>query len=125
MRCENCQAELTFFMALRQAVPYRFRCFRCNARYRVRAPRLGLFLLGMTAAFVALAYEFATGMSEHGASYILPFMTVAVLVWLLFEYLLHRHIASNGRLVRMGVRKADLVFDDDAGPAGPGDGDRP
>ena len=106
MRCENCQAEITFPMALRQAMPHRFRCMKCGARYRVRAPSLGLFFLGIAAAFAALVYQFTLGMAAHGPSFILPFLVVAAGVWLIFELLLHRHITRSGQLIPLEGRKA-------------------
>jgi hypothetical protein len=122
MRCENCQAEITFFMALRQAMPHRFRCLKCGARYRVQAPRLGIILLGIIVVFAALVYQFASGMAAHGPSFILPFMIFATLIWLGFEFLLHRHITRNGKLVRIDAEKAGQGGgegqDAEAGPSG-------
>jgi CXXC-20-CXXC protein len=105
MRCENCQAELTFSMALRQAMPHRYRCPRCNARYRVQAPRLNLILMGVIAVFIALVFQFAAGMAEHGTSFIPPFMIAAALIWFFFEFLLHRYITRSGTFMRIDTER--------------------
>lgn len=124
MKCESCQSEITFFMALRQALPHRFRCPRCDARYRVKAPRLGLIVTGIIAIFAVLVYQFALGMSVHGPSFIIPFLIVTVMIWLVFEFLLHRHITLNGQLIRLDAGTPEVpgegARDSEAGPSGEG-----
>lgn len=68
MRCENCQAELTLSWPCADQVPYRFRCFGCNAP---RLPGQGTPVLdpfppGHDRGLRCFGLR-VRGMSEHGA----------------------------------------------------------
>jgi hypothetical protein len=101
MRCENCHAEIGFWTSLRQSVPYRFHCFRCNARYKVSAPFLHVLFILAISVFAGMLLVFRAGLAELGFLFIVPFTAFMVGVWFVIEFILYRHIAGRGRLIVM------------------------
>ncbi|HQG31702.1 MAG TPA: hypothetical protein PLA83_07225 [Deltaproteobacteria bacterium] len=101
MRCENCQAEIGFWTALRQSIPYRLQCFQCNARYRVSAPFLSVLFIAAVFIFAGLLPVFKAGFEEFGPFFIAPFAAFTIGVWFVIEFILYRYIAGRGRLTRI------------------------
>jgi len=117
MRCENCQAEIGFWTALRQSIPYRLQCFQCNARYRVSAPFLSVLFILAACIFAGLLPVFKVGFEDFGSFFVAPFAAFTIGVWFVIEFVLYKYIAGRGRLTRIdtaGRESADQV----GGPAG-------
>lgn len=113
MRCENCQAEVSFWAVLRQSIPYRFQCFKCKARYKVSAPLLSILFILAIMIFAGLLPVFKVGLDEFGTFFIAPFMAFMISVWFIIEFILYKYIALKGRLVRIGK-----AVEEPAGQAG-------
>lgn len=111
MRCENCYAFVSFWMALRQSIPYRFQCFACNARYRVSAPYMNVLFIASIIAFAGMLLCFKIGFEEFGYLFVAPFMVLTVGVWLTIEFAMYKYIFSKGRLIRL-----DKVGQEPVGP---------
>jgi hypothetical protein len=47
LSCPHCHAEVTFWSSLKQINLFRYKCPQCRSKCKVRAPWLGLILLGM------------------------------------------------------------------------------
>lgn len=57
MKCENCGSDFTFWMALKQGTPFRFKCSKCKARYKVSTPRMKLIFLCFIHAVYRVEYR--------------------------------------------------------------------
>jgi hypothetical protein len=102
MRCDNCHAEIGFWTSLRQSVPYRFQCFRCNARYKVSAPFLHILFILAISVFAGMLLVFRAGLVEFGSFFIVPSTAFMAGIWFVIEFILYRYIAGRGRLIVMG-----------------------
>ena len=94
-RCPNCHSPVTFWVAVRQAVPFRFRCPTCRAQFAVQAP--GLLPIS---AFVFVGMFFAGGVASAALFYVgaspgwlIPFL---ILGYAAIEWGLHRYIQHRG-----------------------------
>lgn len=56
-RCPTCNVQVTFGEALKQGTPFRFKCSRCQTKFRVVAPRMPLIFVSV--CFVSLLLALA------------------------------------------------------------------
>ncbi|GEM_PF-1639219 len=101
MKCENCGAEITFSMALRQPTPFRLRCSRCKAKYRISAPHTKRIFVGVCLLFAALAVGLVEGTVRLGLVFFVPFLVLMVAIWLRLEVWFRRYISAKGSLTRI------------------------
>jgi hypothetical protein len=103
MKCDNCKSEITFWMALKQPTPFRFKCSRCKAKYRVSTPRMKTILVGVVVLFVGLTLGLLFGTDELGFVFAIPFFFFMVGVWLMLEAWTHKYISNHGVFTKTGI----------------------
>jgi hypothetical protein len=101
MKCENCNTEITFLMALRQPTPFRFKCSKCKARYRVSAPYMKAITIGVIIVFATLTFGLWIGAKNFGIVFAGPFAVLMVGIWLMLEIWTCKYISTQGTLTRI------------------------
>ena len=97
MKCENCGSDITFWMALKQVTPFRFKCSKCKARYKVSTPHMKLIFC----VLCGLSIGFGFGAANLGD--FLSFFFILIGSGLIFEILIHRYISAHGTFTRIGI----------------------
>ncbi len=103
MKCENCGSDFTFWMALKQGTPFRFKCSKCKARYKVSTPRMKLIFCVLFMLSIGLSIGVGFGAANLGDVLLIPFFFFMIGSWLLFEILIYRYISTHGTFTRIGI----------------------
>jgi len=113
MKCENCSAEITFWMALRTPTPFRFKCPKCKTKYRVSTPGMKAIFLGTILASCGLSFGFVLGTFELGAVFAVPYVLLVIGLWLLLEVWTCKYMSKYATLTRVGVTELPAAADSD------------
>lgn len=115
MKCPECSAEITFWMALKQPTPFRFKCSKCKAKYAVSTPRMVSITIGIAAIFIVLTVGLLEGTDEFGAIFFVPFFLLMLGLWLALEVWLQKYISKFGTLTMVGSTKQNGDTEDENG----------
>lgn len=102
MKCSSCGTELTFREGLKQPTPFRWRCSRCKALYRIETPWMKPMAVGVFALFALLAWGLASGTEKFGLAFLFPYVFFCLGVLLSLEILMFRYIIKNGTFTAKG-----------------------
>jgi hypothetical protein len=111
MKCENCNNDLTFWMAFKQPTPFRFKCSRCKTKYKVSTPYMMAIFVAVVVLFAGLALGFLTGTETLGITFAIPFVALMIGVWLLLELWIYKYISRKGTFKRLGITKPSPAGD--------------
>lgn len=100
-RCPNCLAEVTFWTALKQATPFRFKCPRCGSRCRVRTAFMPLIFVGVSCGALLGVLAVGLGAMVFGFMVLLPAVPLLVAAWIALEVWTFLYIKRRGRFVLM------------------------
>jgi hypothetical protein len=103
MRCENCNAEWTFWIALKQLTSFRFKCSKCKAKYKISTPWMPLICVGVCFFFIGLCVLSGFCAENLGVVYLIPCFLLYVVIWMWLEILTYRYISKYGTFTRIGV----------------------
>lgn len=104
-RCPNCNADITFWMGLKQPTPFRLKCSRCETEYALHAPFMSLI-----AVLVTIGAVLAVGMTGLGVIWLgfwtlwlsIPMLIAACLA---LEWATYCYVMSQGKLAPLANHK--------------------
>lgn len=97
--CPKCNADVTFWMGIKQSTPFRFKCDRCKSEYNVRTPFMRLIFAGAICATSLFVFAVCVGVWKIGAKVLLPSVPLWPAGWIAIELLIHRYVKQRGRFV--------------------------
>jgi heme A synthase len=103
MKCKNCNAEITFLMALKQLSPFRFKCSTCKAKYNVSTPGMMAIFVGVVGLSFGLAFGLRAVTETPGVMLTIPYLAFIICVWLGLEAWIHKYISRRGTFTRIGI----------------------
>ena len=114
--CPHCDTEITFWTALKQPTPFRFKCSKCKTKYTVAAPHVRGITFGAVLCGILLGFGFFLTFML-GAFFFYTFFVFAVGIWLTLELWSLKYIARFGTLTIIRLtgqdesakKRADLV----------------
>lgn len=108
MNCKNCNAEITFLMALKQLSPFRFKCSACKAKYKVSTPGMMAIFVGVVGLSFGLAVGLCNVTETLGVRFTIPYIAFIIGVWLVLEAWTHKYISRRGTFTRIGIDKTPV-----------------
>jgi hypothetical protein len=103
MKCQNCNTEISFVMGLKQPTPFRFKCSKCEARYKVSTPHMVAICVSQGVLVAGLALGLCFGTDRWGIMFTLPFVALMAGVFLAVELWMHKYISKRGIFTRIGI----------------------
>ena len=103
MKCEICNTEITFWMALKQPTPFRFKCSNCKTKYRVSTPRMKAVFVVMCVLFFGFGLGLALAAHHFGIIYAAPLLIPMIVIWFALELWTHHCISARGTLTRIEI----------------------
>ena len=100
-QCENCGAEVTFWMMQKQPTPFRFKCSTCKARYRISTPGMNLVILGVVLIMMVMALILGFGGERYGLVFVIPCVAVIFCMGFGIEMWVQKYIGKNGQFILM------------------------
>src|SRR5882672_11688083 len=91
-KCPQCRSEVTFWIALKQLTPFRFKCPHCRLRCRVCTPYMPLIFIGVCSAALLGALGVGLGIIHYGFITLSLAMPLLIALWIGLEVLTHRYI---------------------------------
>jgi hypothetical protein len=111
MKCENCNAEMTLWMGLKQLTPFRYKCSNCKEKYKVSTLHNVAIITGVIVLFAGLALGLCIGTFKFGAIFTVPFLLLGI--WFALEVWTHKYILNVGIFSRIGVPEQGAEVNDD------------
>jgi len=100
-RCPSCLAEVTFWTALKQGTPFRFKCPRCGSKCRVYTSFMPFIFVGVCCGTLLGVLAVGLGVMTLGLIVLLPAVPLFVAMWIALEMWTYRYIKRRGRFVLM------------------------
>ena len=99
MKCEKCGAEMTFWSALNQLTPFRFKCSNCKTKYRAILPYMKIRTFVFCVLFVLLGVLLSIGTEVFGIVFLALFLLLMLVILIAEEFAMYRAISQKGKLV--------------------------
>lgn len=106
--CPNCLAEVTFWAALKQYTPFRFKCPHCKESYRIHTPRMALMFCAVICGTILYALGICIGVLIFGSLVLLAAVPLFMAAWIALEIWSHQYIKCHGNLTHIYTGEQEI-----------------
>ena len=103
-KCPNCNADVTFGMALKQPTPFRLKCSCCGCKYRLQTPFMRLIAVAVSPGVILLPSMPLLGALWLGFWSLCFSIPILIAAWLALEWATYRYILRRGRFTPLSAR---------------------
>ena len=104
--CPCCLVEVTFWAALKQGTPFRYKCPQCRSTFRIQTPCMPLILTNVCFVVFLAVLGVWLGMVKYGLVVLVPAVPLLVTAWIALEIWWHGFLTRSGRFVRIPARNS-------------------
>ncbi len=123
--CPNCDADVTFWVALKQPTPFWFTCARCRSKYRVQTPFMRLVFVAVVCVGSLFVFAVYLAIERLGFVVLVACVPILVAAWFALELWTYRYIKRRGTFVQMRTGKRTRAPESAAGPVVNGESSPP